>query len=701
MLVIWTAARAATVDKTLGRSLKNFRPNVPPHKFLSWQEGAPPPEPQTGDVILACGGKPLSTLQQAGLAPKNRKVASLRETPIARNGGNYLVTYDPAIILSEPEKREIIDWDVRLAHRLMTTGTMNPTVGQYDWVSDYVQLISEIKAEYAQTGKPVKVAFDTETMGLHPWYPDKDFVCISFTHKPGYSALLYLGQKQPHPVPLGDGLFEQIEWLLTTPMIRMRGANLKYDLIWVKEKWGIECTNFTFDTLLVGSLIDENRSNSLNLHAKLMTTFGGYDDEFNRTHDKSRMELVPTEPLRIYQGGDTDAAYRSADVLQAELDDDPALKKFYVTVLHPAARAFEKIERRGVLVDQQKFEVLRDDLKKAIKELQDAQMTLLPVKMRIKYKDRIEEQLAEGKNPMLPSIVKEFFFSPAGLNLKPQQITEKTGQPSLTKGHLRQVSETSVDGARMVAEMTVGDVAAKTLSTFVDGFLKHLRPDGRWHPSYMLFHGGFGDDEDDELGTVTGRLSAKEPAFQVTPKKTKWAKRIRECIIAPKGKKIFAIDYSQGELKVVASVAPEPTMIQAYLDGRDLHAVTGAKLAGVTFEEFITWKKNKDKELAALYEKHRGNAKPANFGLLYGQMAPGFQALRMGAVRDQTYDRRSGSYARRVLYALSRLVGLPRPAEDLRPPVGARAQPARPRAPPATYQEPGLQDQEQGRAPGD
>ena len=67
-------------------------------------------------------------------------------------------------------------------------------------------------------------------------------------------------------------------------------------------------------------------------------------------------------------------------------------------------------------------------------------------------------------------------------------------------------------------------------------------------------------------------------------------------------------------------------MIQAYLDGLDLHAVTGAKLAGVDFKEFVTWKDSEDAALAALYEKHRGNAKPANFGLLYGQMAQGFIA---------------------------------------------------------------------------
>ncbi len=452
-------------------------------------------------LVLVCGTKPLLALQQAGYAPKNRTVASLREKPIARNGGHYLVTYDPAVILSEPAKREIIDWDVRLAHRLLTTGTLEPTVGHYEWVGGYAQLIADVKAEYAKTGKPVKVSFDSETMGLYPWYPNKDFVCCSFSHRIGYSALLYLGTKFPPPVPLEDGLFEQMQWLFNTPMIRMRMANGKYDLIWVKEKWDIDCTNFTFDTLLVGSLLAEDRSNSLNLHAKIFTPIGGYDDAFNRKFDKAKMEDVPLEDMRVYQGGDTDSCLQAADVLQAQLDEDPRLKRFYVTVLHPAARAFEKIERRGILVDQEKFAILRQDLQAAIKESTNKQMSLLPVKTRIKYKDRIDEQLSEGKNPLLPSIVKEFFFTLDGLNLKPQQFTD-TGKISLSKGHLRQVAESNPAAAAMVAEMTVGDVAAKTLSTFVDGFLKHLRPDGRWHRSYLLFHGGYNEDENDEGGTL-------------------------------------------------------------------------------------------------------------------------------------------------------------------------------------------------------
>jgi DNA polymerase I-like protein with 3'-5' exonuclease and polymerase domains len=873
---------------------------------------------------MPCGVNPLETLRRAGYVAKNKSMMAMRESPVKRPDGYYLQTYDPYLAKIEPDKQQVIEWDVRLAHRLLTTGTIKPITGKYEWVSSYASMIADIEASFGRTGKPVKVAFDSETMGLSPHYPDKDFVCLQFSHKPGISQLLYLGTHLPHPVQLDHRtpLFDQIKWLLTTPKVRLRMANGKFDLLWVKEKWGIDCTNFTFDTLLVGSLLDENRSNSLNLHAKLMTPFGGYDDAFNAKYDKGKMEQVPVDDMLVYAGGDTDACYTVAEVLQAELDEVPALKNFYVNILHPAARAFEKVERRGVLVDPQKFAVLADDLKKVIDKSQKRQLELLPNTMRIKYRARIDDQLAQGKNPMLPSILNEFFFTPHGLNLTPRLRTPKDQKPSLAKAHLRAVGEGHPAATEFIAAMTEGDSASKTLSTFVLGFLRHLRPDMRIHPSYMLFHGGFGDDEDDESGTVcvtadtlfatdrgvipftalkvgdqtishlgvcrpivalvdngvkpvlevklsngdaitctenhpfrvgsewvradrlqaqqevavlpeteswkeiegwpfsvstwgrvrsakgtilqqhrknvwghlkvclfrngarkrgpdrrdfpvhrlvaeafvprygpvpdlrhrngiawdnrpsnlvwgtaadnrrdmrlhgtgqgahgtqakvdwgavahmracsqsdkelaaqygvsrelvrdirankkwvvrthaersvqfatakvvsvtyvgdlpsfgatvaddhshvtngivthnTGRLSAKDPAFQIIPKKTFWAKRIRACYPAPPGKVIVLIDYSQGELKVVACFAPEKTMLQAYLDKLDLHAVTGAKLAGVELEEFLTWKDNDDKELADLFDKHRGNAKPANFGLLYGQQVEGFIA---------------------------------------------------------------------------
>ena len=102
-------------------------------------------------------------------------------------------------------------------------------------------------------------------------------------------------------------------------------------------------------------------------------------------------------------------------------------------------------------------------------------MSLLPNRMRIKYRERIDNQLYDGKSPLLPSILKEFFFSAHGLNLKPKELTGKTQEPSMKKSHLRQFADVP-EAMAMVAALTELDGASKTLSTFVEGFLKHLGP---------------------------------------------------------------------------------------------------------------------------------------------------------------------------------------------------------------------------------
>jgi len=251
-------------------------------------------------------------------------------------------------------------------------------------------------------------------------------------------------------------------------------------------------------------------------------------------------------------------------------------------------------------------------------------MEILPKKLIWKHAAKIQKQKDGGKAPLTPAILKEFFFGKEWLNLKPK-VTTPTGLPSMKKSHLKMFADVPA-AVELVKVLTELDRATKTRSTFVDGFLKHLRPDGKLHPTYYLGHAEFEDADDEESGTVTGRLSAKGPPFQIIPKKTNWAKRIRECYIAPKGKVIVEIDYSQGELKVVACVANEQNMLAAYHQGLDLHAVTGAALGEVPLEEFLSWKDNADPELAAKFEKYRGDAKPANFGLLYGMGAAGFQA---------------------------------------------------------------------------
>jgi DNA polymerase I-like protein with 3'-5' exonuclease and polymerase domains len=635
-LLIWTSAESERIKKTFGKSLLNFKPDVPPHKIVPFQTDQVPDVP-AGSVCLAAGNKCVDLLRVSGLVHKSMTINKLRGQLItATQGGVFMVTNDPGIISNEPWRSADLDWDLRLAVRYLKTGGLKPAIGKYQWVTSFSDMIVDIMERVAKTGKPVDVATDLETMGFHPWYPDKDIVSISFTPKAGESYVLYTNPyRTPHAVQgqaLDPDLFEQIKWLLTSPQVKLRLANGKFDMMWIAEKWGIECTNFKFDSLLVGSLLDENRVNSLNGHAKTFTDFGGYDEDFNATYDKGRMELIPVdhpkpcEDFLVYAGGDTDACYQAADILRDELIEDPQLAKFYITIVQPAARAFEKMERRGVLVDQEAFANLRTEVSTVIHNAEQTALKLLPKKMTIKYREKIEDQLAKGKSPLLPSILKEFFFTPNGLNLKPKEVTPKTGEPTTKQSHLKMFEDVpeAIAFCKILGEL---EGARKTRSTFIDGFLKHLRPDGRFHPSYMLFHGGFNDEESDESGSVTGRLSAKEPAFQTIPKKTAWGKKLRACYTAPPGKVILALDYAQGELKIVACIAPEPTMIKAYQAGLDMHAVTGAGLADIELELFLSYKNHVDKTLAAIFDSARDRAKPANFGLLYGMSAEGFQGF--------------------------------------------------------------------------
>ena len=136
-LLFWTASDTASVAKTFGASLKSFGANKPENHFFDIGVNEKLPYVGPKDVLIASGMRALLLLREAGIVAKNRTLESLRETPVKVSDGWLVLTYDPYVIQSQPEKREVIDWDVRLAHRLMTRGTLEPVVGDYRWVTSF------------------------------------------------------------------------------------------------------------------------------------------------------------------------------------------------------------------------------------------------------------------------------------------------------------------------------------------------------------------------------------------------------------------------------------------------------------------------------------------------------------------------------------------------------------------------------------
>jgi len=580
------------------------------------------PTVNKGDVLLAMGGGCVDAMKYLGAIPKNRTIKSLREKRHDYAPGSLLISYDPGIVEIDAAREPEIKYDVQLACRLHDHNTLNPLIGDYEYVTTLNKVMAEIKEQFAETGKAVYVATDLETIGFDPffesevpwedpqYYPDARIISISFTVKEGTAYVYYVPEEGIHPK-----VREQIKTICTSDKVKLTGANLKFDIGWMLFKWNIMVTNQSFDTGLVGCLLDENRSNSLNLHAKIWTAMGGYDDEFNATFDKSRMDKVPKEDLLPYAGGDTDACLQVTHKQRKLLLRDKKLTRFYMNILQPASIVFAKLEHRGVYVDLDQYDVLQERCQKEQEAFHEAGLACIPRRLQLKYKDNL--------SLTRPKLIKEFLFTKRGLNLKPQQYTEKakeeTWEYAATAAEHLELFRQHRDAAKFIEAYGGFNQAKKTLSTYIVGFRKHLRSDGKFHPSYNMYKGDFGGGGDDS-GTVTGRLSARDPAYQTIPKHTKWAKPLRTVYIAPPGMAILKLDFSQGELRVTACVANEITMLKAYKNGIDMHLKTGAEVAGISFQEALDMKEAKDDNI----EEIRQGGKAGNFGLIYRMSPQGF-----------------------------------------------------------------------------
>lgn len=496
------------------------------------------PDPNEG-LWIACGAPALKMLQGAGWLSKKGGVEANRGklfTEVHPDGWtgpiSVGVTYAPQIYHVDYSAFVAFQTDIALYRRYEKTGSMLPKLGHYTYAEDFSGVIRYLKARHDHTGQPVELALDTETEGLDPFNPVKRIVCIQATAKEGIADVVYVlndhldfGKEEPGEWTATkrlETIIGQLQWIASQPWIKIVGANFKYDMLWLRVKYGIVFQNFSFDTCNGGSLLEENRANTLNLHTKIYSPeLGGYDDDFNRSYDKSNMGAVPKAALLPYAGGDTDACLRNYRKIRAQLlADNPApggkpaknsLTSVYLNIVHPTLKALHKMEYTGVHVDVDRFHAFGADLEARMHESMAHAASVLPKHLIDKYGGLTPT----GGAPLSkPNMIAEFLFSPTGLNLKPFQTTEKTGAPSTSEYHLAQFKDYP-DAAPVIERYLDYKAVAKMHGTYYVGFLSHLRADNRWHPSYIIHkQGGDKGNEQAAAGTVTGRGSATAPAFQ-------------------------------------------------------------------------------------------------------------------------------------------------------------------------------------------
>ena len=569
-----------------------FPDNGIPRQYRRHPKGIP-----SNSTILLCGDHHRFLLGHEGISDK-ANLSRLRGKLHPFYGHRVLVTFNPAILAFDTTKLVDLHWDFLLACRAFKHGSIAPVVGDYEWVEKF------------DDGMEGRITLDLETLGLDQFAKDARIISVSLTRGAGKSQVYKVPPEGP-----SDEVQAQIAHVCNSNRIKLQGANLKFDALWLKEHWGIEVTNLAIDTTLIGSLLDENRSNSLENHTKyFVPDLGGYDSIMNTKYDKGRMDLVPDDDLLTYAGGDTDACHRVADVFRGELlkPANHKIANLYVHLVRPVANAFVQLEHRGVVVDQKKYDevesIIGKDLGKAKKVLEE----VISDKVREKYKDDFKFSRS--------IIIKDFLFTKNGLNLKPLAFTEKA------KGRTWKDAALDKSAILMLAEEYSGKKEvddfldaykeyvklSKYLSTYCVGFRKHIRLTGKLHPDYRLYKA-------DDGGTLTGRLSAKDPAYQTIPKHGPYAKILRTPFVPPPGHSILKCDFSQGELRITADVSQDPTMRGAYLKGEDIHRLTAARNLKLSIAQFMQLSKDDQ-------DKYRFHAKGVNFGFVYGMAAPGFVA---------------------------------------------------------------------------
>lgn len=547
----------------------------------------------------------------------------------------FFPMFSPGFVQRLPENEPAFVADLNAVMKLREAGFHSEDVerleANYSWELD---LTDEMMAQIKKV-----ISVDTETTGLLWRDPKVHVLTVQISPRPGLSWVFpidaeYCEKWFPEfSEERRLQLVAKLKRILEEPSVRKIGHNIKYDHHLLRKS-DILVKGWLHDTQLMAFCVDENmlRKDLAECTRVWVPDMAGYSDEFDRHVDKSRMIDVPpyTEynedgtvkvyGMLEYAGGDPDATFRNARVLQALLRQDARQMNIYRRIQIPAIMVFaNSVERFGMGVDIAKLRELEEDLRAYSSGKYREMIRRVPAKVRRKH-------LEAGLKFSRTEFVKDILFSKEGFNLTPKMWTDGTKDlpmservPSTSKDHLTYfVSDSRPNVAAFCTDLIHLSAARKMISTYVGsyekqtGFHKYIAPDGNIYPSYMLHR------------TNTGRTASNDPNGQNMPVRSpegapNWAKQHQGIFQARPGYKWVACDKSQVELRLVAWTSNDPTMLEVYKNNGDIHTTTAREtVLGWTEERWLA-------QSPADIKLNRFKAKAVNFGLIYGMSAEGFQ----------------------------------------------------------------------------
>ena len=459
--------------------------------------------------------------------------------------------------------------------------------GTYETVLTPAQLegwIARLKATDA-------FAFDVETDGLDPLCAN--LVGLSIAAEIGSGAYIPFGHNAPGvPAQFArDTVLDALRPFFEDAGKRKIGQHGKFDLH-VLRCHGIAVHGYAEDTMLESFVWNAGASrHDMDSLAKRYLGYDTvrYEDVAGKGAKQIPFSQVSLEDATRYAAEDVDVTLRLHVVLRPKLASEPTLDRVYREIEMPLVPVLERVEANGILVDVAELRRQSADLGKRMLEAQQ----------------RATELAGRTFNLDSPKQVCALLFEELKL---PALVKTPTGQPSANEEALEAIADMH-ELPRIILDYRS---LAKLRSTYTDKLPEMVNPNtGRVHTSYH------------QAGAATGRLASSDPNLQNIPIRTDDGRRIRRAFIAPPGRSIVACDYSQIELRIMAHLSEDDSLLRAFTSGADIHRATAAEVFGKTIDD--------------VSGNERRAAKAINFGLMYGMSAFGL-AKQLGIGRGEAQD---------------------------------------------------------------
>lgn len=444
-----------------------------------------------------------------------------------------------------------------------------------------IQTEEQITRLLAMLAEQSEVCFDTETTDVNAM--QAELVGMSFAWKKGEAYFVILPEKKGEALEI----VTRFKPFFESDKIAKVGQNMKYDMTMLRH-YGITLNGRLFDTMIAHYLIQPDLRHGMDYLAEIYLNYQTihYDDLVGKGKKQLSLRQVALNDLSDYACEDADITWQLKQILSDEIEKNGLQHLFYDLEM-PLMKVLAGMEWVGVRIDQSALARSSAYLTQRMHEVEG----------------EIYELAGEEFNVSSPKQVGEVLFEKLKLDEKVKKT--KTGQYSTSEEVLVNLRSKHPVVQKILDYREI----KKLLSTYVDALpLMVNEHTHHLHTSY------------NQTVAVTGRLSSSNPNLQNIPIRSDLGRVIREAFVPDEGCLFLSADYSQIELRIMAHLSGDEHMIEAFREGRDIHAATASKIYGVPLEEVTS--------------DMRRKAKTANFGIIYGISAFGL-AERLDIPRSE------------------------------------------------------------------